>query len=98
MNTITKARNLTEQHYKGEVRTAEFLHRLNREITVRADEPTVTYELLDGRWMLQTMDARVIPNVLNSDAVIDAREFDDNGFTRKLRAIITARELTEVVR
>lgn len=98
MNTIAKARNLTEQHYKGEVSTAEFLHRLNREITVRADEPTITYELLDGRWLLQTTDARVIPNVLNSDAAIDAREFDANGFTRKLRAIVTTQELTEVFR
>ncbi|MFC7062753.1 hypothetical protein [Halobacillus seohaensis] len=97
MKIESQAKQFLDEHYDGRLSTLEFLHRLNRLVTVRKEEPTVTYEIDDGKWIIQTMSPKVIPNVLNSDAEINAREYDDNGFMREVRAIVSTRELIEIL-
>ena len=92
-----QARLLLELHLEGSLSTNEFLHMLNRLITTRKEEPTTITEIEDDRWLVCTTSARLIANILSSDAVVDAREKDSNGFTNRIRALVTEQELIELL-
>jgi hypothetical protein len=97
MNIKRQAKRLIEEHRKGQLSTNQFIHRLNRIVTVRREEPTVIAEIGSELWLIESTDARMIPNILDSDAEIKARSKDINGFTSKVRAIVTNRDLVEIL-
>ncbi|WP_042224137.1 hypothetical protein [Oceanobacillus manasiensis] len=97
MNFAKQAQALLNRHYNGELSTNQFLHQLNRLITVRKDEPTVVTEVSDSLYLLQTTDAHIIPALLNSDGEIIAKSYDVNGFVDKVRAVVDEVTVREVI-
>ncbi|MTW85091.1 hypothetical protein F3157_05390 [Virgibacillus dakarensis] len=92
MNITDQSQKLLDAHYSGKMSIRQFLHALNRLITVRTEEPTIIDDLGDGQRLIQTTDAKLIPKIIDSDAKIIAKSYDDNGFINKVRAIVSEGE------
>jgi hypothetical protein len=97
MDIKSEAKRILEVHQKGQLSTNQFLHQLNRLVTVRREEPTVIAEIGSGLWLIESTEARMIPNIIDSDSEIKARSKDTNGFTSKVRALVTKGELVEIL-
>jgi hypothetical protein len=97
MDIKFEAKRILEMHRNGQLSKNQFLHQLNRLITVRREEPTVIAEIESGRWLIESTDARMIPTILDSDSEINARAKDVNGFSSKVRAVVTNSELLEIL-
>jgi YbbR domain-containing protein len=96
MNIKTHAKRLLQAHREGKLNTGQFLHRLNRLITVRKDERTIIEEIEPGLYLVETTDARLIASIIDSDAKIHARQKDENNFTSKIRVTATDEQLDEI--
>lgn len=96
MNIKTHAKRLLSAHREGKLSMGQFLHRLNRLITTRKDEPTILEEIEPGLHLIETTDARLIASILDSDAKVYAKQYGANGFTNKIRVTVNDVQLEEI--
>ncbi|MCM3732738.1 hypothetical protein M3196_13875 [Fictibacillus nanhaiensis] len=96
MNIRTQMKRLLTAHREGKLSMGQFLHRLNRLITTRKDEPTILEEVEPGLHLIETTDARLIASIIDSDAKVHAKQKDANGFTSQIRVTVTDEQLEEI--
>lgn len=88
-----KSHALLSKLRNGSITPRQFVHGLNRLITVRKPEPTTVTKLDAGLYLVQTNDHELVAKLLGADVEVSAQSRDSNGIVDKLRVIVTDEEL-----